>query len=131
MKGLSIDFPSHMIESIIDSIKTLSHVISSSFLQLSRASSHTCTSLFLPLLSSMSWVPLVRSLFGGVQHSLLQSSHMRSLQMLPLPLNLLPFLPFLPHLGQLSPLLTSWSSFSTCVLILVIVLTIYPMRCVK
>ena len=40
-------------------------------------------------------------------------------------------MPFLPLLGQISLSLTSWISFSTCVLILVIVLTICVMGCVR
>ena len=35
----------------------------------------------------------------------------------------------LPHLGQLSPLLTSWSNFSICMLILIVVLTIFDEMC--
>ena len=119
MEGLSIDFPSHMIEFIMTAIVTRLHVISSSFLQLSRVSSPTCTSPSLPLLISMSWVPLARSLFDEVQHSLLQSGHEWSLlmqpelTMQPLPLNPFPHLPLLPHLGPLSSLLISWSSFNS------------------
>ena len=61
----------------------------------------------------MSWVPLARSLFEGVQHNLLQSGHVWSLQMQPLlilqplPFDPLPPLPLHPHLGHLSPLRTS------------------------
>ena len=43
LEDLIIDFPSHMIVSM----KTLLHMISSSFLQLPHAFSHTCTFLFL------------------------------------------------------------------------------------
>ena len=50
-EDLFIDFPSHMIVSMIDIFETLLQVISSSFLQLSHAFSHTCMSPFLLLLS--------------------------------------------------------------------------------
>ena len=63
LEDLSIDFPSYMIVSMID-IETLLHVISSSFLHLSLAFSHTCMSPFLLLLSFPPWVPLARNLVG-------------------------------------------------------------------
>ena len=63
LEDLSIDFPSYMIVSMID-IETLLHVISSSFLHLSLAFSHTCMSPFLLLLSFTPWVPLARNLVG-------------------------------------------------------------------
>ena len=106
-------------------------MISSYFLQLSHASSHTCTSPFLPLFSSMSWVPLTRSLFGRVQCNWLWSGLVWRRRMQPLPLDPLLHLPLLPPLGQMSLLLTPWISFSICVLILVVVSTIYLMRCVR
>ena len=53
MEGLSIDFPSHMIESIIDYYHDRLHVTSSSFLLLSHVSSHTCTLSSLNLLISI------------------------------------------------------------------------------
>ena len=112
MENLSIDFSSHMIVSIIDCFKTQLHMISSSFLWLSHASSHTCTSPFLPLLSSMSWLPLARSLSGGVQRSWLQSGLVWRRWMQPLPLDPPLPLPLLPPLGQMSLSLTSWTSFS-------------------
>ena len=55
MEGIFIEFPSHMIVSILDFYQNTATWISSSFLRLSHISLHTCTSLFL-LLSSISWV---------------------------------------------------------------------------
>ena len=78
LEDLSIDFPSYMIVSMID-IETLLHVISSSFLHLSLAFSHTCMSPFLLLLSFTPWVPLARNLVGWVTRSWRPSGHVWSL----------------------------------------------------
>ena len=112
MEGLSIEFPSHMIESIIDCYHDMAKCDKLIF-SLAITCIPICTSPSLPFLISMSWVPLARSLFCRVLCSLLQSSHGWSLLMQPqlilqpLALDLLPHLPLLPHLRPLSPLLIS------------------------
>ena len=68
---------------------------------------------------------------GRVQCNWLRSGLGWRRRMQPLPLDPLLHLPLLPPFGQMSLLLTPWISFSICVLILVVVSTIYLMRCVR
>ena len=106
---------------------------------------HAHPYFFLPL-SSLSLVPLVESLLEEVMHSwpLRPSSLMMSpptlsrrrllfmmLRTLSLPLNPLPLLLHLLLLEYGSLSLPLWINFSSCVLILVVVLTIFLMRCVR
>ena len=135
LEDLSIDFPSHMIESMIDIYRDTATCDKLIFpLAIRCILSHACSPLFLSLLLSMPKVPLARNLFGRVTHSWLQSGLVWSLlqRMLLLPLDPLPhlLLPFL--LLELRSLLPpSWISFSSCMLILVVVLTIFLMKHVK
>ena len=123
-EDLSIDFPSHMIESMIDIYRDTATRYKLIF---PLAITH-----ILSLLFSMPWVPLARNLFGGVTHSWLQSGLIWSLlrRMLLLPLNPLPHL-LLPLLllEPKSLLPPSWINFSSYVLILVVI--IFLMRCVR
>ena len=81
MEGLSIDFPSHMIESIIDcywDIATCDKLI------FPLAITHILTHLHVTIPSSPLFyvmVPLAMSLFEGVQRRLLRSSLIWSLRM--------------------------------------------------
>ena len=123
-EDLSIDFPSHMIESMIDIYRDTATRYKLIFpLAITR---------ILSLLFSMPWVPLARNLFGGVTHSWLQSGLIWSLlrRMLLLPLDPLPhlLLPLL-FLEPKSLLPPSWISFSSYVLILVVIT--FLMRCVR
>ena len=123
-EDLSIDFPSHIIESMIDIYRDIATRYKLIFpLAITR---------ILSLLFSMPWVPLARNLFEGVMHSWLQSGLIWSLlrRMLLLPLDLLPYLLFpLLLLEPKSLLPPSWISFSSYVLILVVI--IFLMRCVR
>ena len=100
LEGLSIDFPSYMIVSIIDIYQDTATYDKLIFPSAITCISHTCTFLFLLPLSSLAWVLLVKSLYGGVIHSWLLSGLMWSLlqlnrrmltfvlrRMLPMPLD--------------------------------------------
>ena len=75
LEDLSIDFPSHFIIFIIDVYRDMATCDSSFFLWLSYGSFTILLSIFLILLSRLSWVPLVRHLFDEVRPSFNQSSH--------------------------------------------------------
>ena len=137
MEGLSIDFPSHMIESIIDyyhDTATRDKLIFPSSITRILTHMHIIISQS-PHFYRMGAIS--KESIWWSAHNLLQSGCEWSLPMQPqlilqpLPLDPFPLLPLLPHLGSLSPLQTSWSSFSTCMLILVVIWNIYPMRCLK
>jgi len=131
MEDLFIDFPSYMIESIIEvyrDITTRDKLIFPSAITLILTHMHVT---FLP--SSLFYVigAINKSLSRGVQNSWLRSGLVWRRWMQPLPLDPLLHLPLLPPLGQMSLMLTSWISFSTWVLILVVISTICLMRCIK
>ena len=133
LENLSIHFHSHMIESTIDIYQdtaTRDKLIFPS--AITHILSHVHVTIPPPTPFSP-WVPSARNLFGGVMHSWPLNGHMWSLlwRMLPMLLDLLLHILILLLLEQRFLLLPSWISFSSCVLILVGVLTIFPMRCVR
>jgi len=134
MEVLSIDFPLHMIESMIDcyrDIATRDKLIFPSTI------THILSHVHVTIPPSSPFYVMVAISKEFVRRSDTQLATMRprwSLlqQMLLLPLDPFPhrFLPlFLLELRSLS--LPTWISFSSSVLISVVVLTIFPMRCVK
>ena len=84
MEGLSLDFAFHMIEFIID---CYSDTATRNKLIFPSAITHILTHMHVTISPTphlyISWVPLVWSLFGEVQHSLLQSDRVWSLHMQP------------------------------------------------
>ena len=116
MEGFSIDFPSHFIAFIIDVYRNITTHVSSSFLQLSRGSFNTSPFLFLSLLFSPSWVPLALVLSDRVRLSFNRSSHEYKRPILPM---------------VVWPSRSSWSSFSGCMLTLVVIWTLSLMRCIR
>ena len=131
MEGLSIDFPSHMIESIIDcywDIATRDKLI------FPLAITHILTHLHVTIPSS----PLFY-VMGAISKEYIwrSATQLAAKQPRMEPSDAAPssrpsssFAPS-SSFKATSPLLTSWSSFSTCVLILVVILTIYLIRCVR
>ena len=71
-----------------------------------------------------------KSIWRSAAQLAVKRPHAKTTDVAP-PLNPLIYLPFFPPLGLMSLSLTSWISFSTWVLILVVVLTICLMRCVR
>ena len=131
MKGLSIDFPSHMIESIIDCYQdtvTCDKLIFPSAITCILTHIHVTIppSPLFHVMGTMSKESIRRI----AEWMTTKQPHVETMDVT-LPLDPPLHMPFLPLLGQISLSLTSWISFSTCVLILVIVLTICVMGCVR
>ena len=133
IESLFVDFPSHMIISIIDRYQDTAICDKLIFhLAITRILTHMDVTIppspLFHVIGAISKESIRRSV-GLLQSVRMWRWRMQPLQ--PLSLDPLPHLPLLPPLGQMSPLLTLWTKFSLCMLILVVVLTIFLMRYVK
>ena len=130
-KDLSINFPSHMIISILDCYQdtaTRDKFIFPSAITCILTHIHVTIppSPLFHVMGTMSKESIRRI----AEWMTTKQPHVETMDVT-LPLDPPLHMPFLPLLGQISLSLTSWISFSTRVLILVIVLTICVMGCVR
>ena len=131
IEGLSIDFPSHMIVSILDCYQdtaTRDKLIFPS--AITRILTHMHVTIPLsPFLYVMGAI-IKESIWRSAAQLVAKRPHVKMTDAAP---TSRPFSSSAPSSSSRVDvyLTASWSSFSTCVLILVVILTIFFMRCVK
>ena len=143
LENLSIDFPSHMIVSMIDTYQDTAKRDKLIFpLVITRILTHLHFTIpSSPLFYSIGAIrkeymrsdAQLAAKQARVEPTLAQQKEVAFILrgMLPMPLNPIHLLLHLTLLKQRHLFLPLWISFSTCRLILVVILTIFLMRCVK